>query len=252
LGPPPPFGEQIGRRLSRLQALSLRQQLAGLRQLAAIIRDRIKEARTIRGRLKLEDQLFDILQRQKDVQGEINQKLRDQRQATREAAKAAAEAARERARERAERLRERRETRLFGILGFGPGGEPRVPNLRQLRRQFAAMRSDLRNASPRLQREFRRIGKVLTEAIVPPDVRARVREMLNAIRDELRKGVGAGTPRGFTYTGHPGVGGRSLAFAAAGLNVGTVNVYNTHNIGDLEHQLTKRQAGRAHNRRGAR
>jgi hypothetical protein len=76
--------------------------------------------------------------------------------------------------------------------------------------------------------------------------------MLNTIRDELRKGVdGGGIPRGFTYN-RPGVGGTSLAFAAAGLNVGTVNVYNTHNIGDLEHQLTKRQAGRAHNRRGAR
>jgi hypothetical protein len=216
---------------------------AGLTEtLSDDIRELEKQNAFLKKQIKLHKDNRDLILQQIDVQGRIND-LRKQQ----------AEQRKEAAREAAERRRERLETRLFGILGFGPGGEPKIPNVRQLRAQLDALVKHWKDLPPRIRREILKVRKVLDLGIpLPAEVRRKVREMINAWQDELRKGAG-GTPRGFTYN-RPGVGGRSLAFAAAGgVHIaGSVNVYNTHNIGDLEHQLTNRQAGRAHNRRGAR
>jgi hypothetical protein len=165
------FEARIARMLYRAQFKTLQEQLRAQKQVAALLTERIKNTRDITRKLKLEDQLLQV---QADIRGtraDIASKAADVAQARADQRREAAE----RAQAAAERRRARLVARQFGILGFGPGGEPRVPNLRQLRRQFAAMRSDLRNASPRLQREFARIGKVLTEAVVPPEIRSKVR-----------------------------------------------------------------------------
>ena len=198
---------------------------------------------------KLERQLLQAKQQVNSILDEQHQQDQEEIQKRKDAAKAA----REKAKAAAEALRTRQETGLFAALGLGPGGELRAPRIKDLKRLAQRIRKELAGvADPATLRKLSRIEKVLLDPLLAkfPEVRKAAKAML----DELRRGTGAGTARGITYV-------PPVAFAAAGARprrtpgiyvAGNVNVYNSHNIGDLENQLTKRQASRAHNRRGAR
>jgi hypothetical protein len=321
------FDAAIQRALTRASYQTLTQQLASYTAIAAKLRARIRVTQDITRQMKLEEQLWDVLARRKDVRQQLAQKALDALQLNvdrasltkglgddlaalyklRDALKrrlkvdkdnadlqsqligvesdiiAKREEAAERRREARQQRQERLSTQLFAILGFGPGGAPKIPNIRQLRAQFDAMKQLFANAPARIKREAERIQKVLERAFLPPDIRSKLREMLNDYKRQLKGAADTvGDPTKFTHTDPArllaGLGlspqqlrvlrrrmavvgaggsvpaGRSLAFAGAGgVHIaGNVNVYNSHNIGDLENQITKRQAARPHNRRGAR
>jgi hypothetical protein len=266
---------RIQRMITRAQYKGLQDQLAMWKRVADLIRKRIAVTKDITRKLNLEDQLLEAVFQQKQIRADIAAK--------------AVDAARERAEKRREALEKaarRREARLFGILGFGPAGEELVPSAAALRRRLAGMQQLLQGAPASIQRQVAKIRRVLAEQLIPTDVRAKIKEMLDGIRDEI-KGFASdiADPTKFTHVDPGkflaglglspqqiqrlrlrlatiGAGGKvprggTIAFAGAtgGVNfygATTLNVNGVQNVGELEQQLTKRQASRAHNRRGAR
>jgi hypothetical protein len=79
-------------------------------------------------------------------------------------------------------------SKQFRQLGFDPAGDVVTPTVKNLKKQLASLSQ--RVDTPKLRTELARIRKVLAEGLVPQDIRARIRDMFNDIRDELNKGTG--------------------------------------------------------------
>ena len=151
------FDARVARQLDRLQDLSLRKQLAGLKQIAAAIRARLAATKDITRRLTLEDKLLHVLRQQKAVQGEIAEQVRAANEALKDRADAIKSAVIERLQRRQTDILNKRaladaqeQLRIARQIG-GPRG------IREARRglsdaQFDIMRTRLENAPATLTR----------------------------------------------------------------------------------------------------
>jgi hypothetical protein len=83
-------------------------------------------------------------------------------------------------------------SRQFRQLGFSATGDAITPGVANLKKQLASITgrvSGTRFDTPKLRAELKKIRNTLLDAIPPTDViRQRIRDMLQAIRDELGKG----------------------------------------------------------------
>jgi hypothetical protein len=215
--------------------------------------------RGIQERMKLEGQTTDLLQQEFEAQQQIKD-LRRQKELARE----------------------------FGLLGLGATGDDPIPGLKALRRQFANISQAI--AGTKIDTKANRalldrIRKTLNLKSLEPEVRQKIRDLLNAVQDELKKGgdsiktkfravdsgsfirslgldlspsdrarlqqalagrVGRGG--GLTVPGTP-----SAAFAGQGVVInGPVTINGVQDVKSMEHALTKRTKARSHVRRGAR
>ena len=162
------FDARIARQLDRLQDMSLRKQLARLREIAAAIRSRLAATKDITRRLTLEDKLLEVARQQKQVQAEITAKIQEGNQALKDRADAIKSAVIERLQRRQTNILNRRaldeakeQLRIARLTG-GPVG------LRQARQavadaQAAIQLARVEGAVPRLTRggQFALAGVVI-------------------------------------------------------------------------------------------
>lgn len=225
LGKPAPFEDQLSRALSRLEVRPLRGQLARLGQLEAILRDRISHARTIQGKLKLEDHLWDVIAKEKDVREQLAQQVIDALQFKVDkaavtaglnddiAALEALEAGIEKRikiegrtldlqrqefdvqQQIAAKRKERLENRQFRALGLGPGGEELVPQAGALQKQLAQVRAAVSGTSldtPKLRAQLAKIANVLLTwgKNTSKAVRQTIKQTLDGLQDDLKSSTG--------------------------------------------------------------
>jgi hypothetical protein len=181
------FDSDITRRLDKVQDIAtIKGQIAALTEIAGLIQQRIAVTKDITRQLSLEDQLRAVA-RQKTSLGE--QLLADAAEARRVAKARAEEAA-------AIRLQQRT-ARQFRELGLGPGGEPVTPGVENLKKRVASLSdriADTKLDTPKLRTQLARFRKVLSEGLVPKDVRARIKEMLDDINQQLGQNAKEGGP----------------------------------------------------------
>ena len=151
------FDARIQRQLDRVQDLSLRKQLARLKEIAAAIRSRLAATKDITRRLTLEDQLLGVTREQRSVQEQITSQIQAGNQALKDRADAIKSAVIERLQRRQTDILNRRaladakeQLRIARQEG-GPRG------IREARRglsdaQFDIMRTRLENAPATLTR----------------------------------------------------------------------------------------------------
>lgn len=276
------FDAMLGRREDRVQDIrSAAGQIAELRQIAKLIEARIAITKDITRRLTLEDELLGVQRQIRGVQAESKART----EALRAEAKQLAEERRERAKAARERARLARETDLFRRLGLGPGGNalvPGVPALQRrlgriseavkgtvldtgaMRKRLATLASVIRDAWGDAGREVRReIERMLADIDRKLADRGEQRTRFRHVAsDTLLAGLGLSPNEmralrlRLAQLGPGGVvpGGSSRAFAAAGAGtmIGTAHFYGVTDVREMERQLSKRDAARPHNRRGAR
>jgi DNA repair exonuclease SbcCD ATPase subunit len=193
------FDAMIGRRRDRVQDVrTLQGQIDALREIAALIRDRIAVTKDITRRLNLEDDLLDVQRQERALREQIRsnaveaQRLRADRQREAiERARAEAEERRARLAEQRRRALERVQRQQFGALGLDPltGGE-RIPGVRELRDQLGDLKAAVRGTfldTSATTSLMARIRKVLSGGLgaVGRDVRQKVKEMLDEIDNQL-------------------------------------------------------------------
>lgn len=309
------FDNAIARILLRGGLGNIQQQIAALQRADALIAARLRVTKDITRRLNLEDQLlqnaaqikglrqdatqaiFDALQfgvtkaqatasfkddisallafqagikREIAIEGKtlaLQQQLFDVDQQIRQARKDQVQAG-----------LDRTISRQFRELGLSSTGDALVPLQSGLRKRLAQLTANVRASSldtPKLETELARFRKVLSEGLVPKDVRLKIREMMDEIADELKKG-----PRQLTKFAHVnsnavlaglglspeqtralraridqiGAGGtvpgrRSPAFAGAGAGPPIVVHNNTYLDGELVARNTTKHQRKASQRR---
>ena len=240
---------------------NLTDDLAALRRYEAVVEERIKVA-------------GDTLAREQTllgIQQQIQQVLAQQAQNRADAA---------------QKARDRIAARQFRALGFGPTGEDLVPGVKALQKAAEKIRDQIAGTfldTRKTRSMLAHITQVLSGGLgkVGRDVRAKVKEILDGIENDLKNRQGFATrfspasPEAITAAAGlnlnatqrrrlgyvlAGVsGGRvpvvsSPAFAGAGgvtIN-GDVNVHGVQNPRQFEEQMTKRHNSRPKVRRGAR
>jgi len=187
------FDNAIARILLRGGLGTISQQIGALQKADVLLSQRIKATKDVTRKLKLEDQL---LQNQAQITA-LNA------QAAADAEQQAADALQKR-QDAADRLRAKIVASQFRQLGLGPTGEAITPGVANLKKQVAQITSTLKGTgqlTPRLAAEIKRIRNVLA-GVVPPkvEVRQKIDEMLQTIRDGLKKGVNTGNLTRFAHT----------------------------------------------------
>lgn len=265
---------RLARMIDRVQDIpTLQGQIKRLREISALVQKWIDAAKDVTRKQTLQD---DLLQIQRDI-------LSDQEQIASDAADAASRAA-EKQKELAQKRHDALVARQFGILGLGPTGEDPIPGMKALRRQLARVADHLKGTEldTRGNRSLlQRIRKALDFKSLEPEVRQKIRELLQGIQDEFKQGgdhilrfrklqpdafinqLGLGlTPQqrrrlrqGLAGVGPGGtVAAPSSAFALAHGAVfnGPVTFNGVQDVKAMEHALAKRTKARSHQRRGAR
>jgi hypothetical protein len=178
-----------------------------------------------------------------------------------------------------------RTSRQFRALGLTSEGEERTPGVANLKKRLANIGEAVQGTSieGKTRGTLARIRKVLSDGLVPKDVRAKIKEMLDGVNDELKNhqtknrarfGVAADTDRilaglglspdqmraargRIARIGHSGrVAGQTGQFALAGaggkgdMHVGVVHVHGVTDIPSLKNALVKEQNRSGGSRRG--
>lgn len=182
------FDNAVARILTRGGLGTIQQQLAAIQKASALISERIAATKDVTRKLNLEDQLLQLRAQSRDLNA----------QAASEAA-AAQQRLRDLAAQHKARLKEiaaiklgQRTARQFRELGLSATGDVVTPGVANLKKQLASLTARAVGTSidtPALQAQLARFRKVLSEGLVPQDVRAKIRDMLQGIRDELGKGA---------------------------------------------------------------
>lgn len=76
----------------------------------------------------------------------------------------------------------------FKLLGFGPTGEDIIPGKNRLKKELAAVQGLVAGTkfdTPKIRAQLATIGTLLTNALVPADVRAKMQELLSNLRKQL-------------------------------------------------------------------
>lgn len=175
------FDAMIGRREDRVQDISsLRGQLTDLRSIAALISERIKATKDITRRLNLEDDLLDVHRQEQSILDQMRENTRDLAEQRKELAKQAAA-----------RKAIARNARQFRALGLTDTGEERTPGVRALTRQLNAVQTAVRGTllDAKNRSVFSHIRQVLSGNLgaVGRDVRAKIKQLLDQIDDDLKK-----------------------------------------------------------------
>jgi len=158
------FDARIARRIDRLQDLSLRRQLARVKEITATVRARRDATKDITRRLTLEDQLVSLARERRSVEEQIAEKNREQTEAIKEANRALKDRAEAIKSAVIERL-QRRQTDVLNRralaeaqeqlrLARGIGGPQGIKLARQAVQdvRFDILRARLENAPARLTR----------------------------------------------------------------------------------------------------
>ncbi len=85
----------------------------------------------------------------------------------------------------------------FKILGFGPTGDDITPGLKRLRTEYANVVKEISGTSldtSKVRTELAAIKKVISDSLVPPDVRTKMQQLLADLEGQLTK---AGNQLGF-------------------------------------------------------
>jgi len=158
------FDNQIARILLRGGLGSLKQQLAALQEASRLISQRIAVTRDITRKLNLEDQLLQLAAQEKDIRKQL-------REAFVEAVTA----------------------KEFKQLGFSATGDDLVPGVKNLKKRLGTISAAVQGTfldTPKLETLLKKIRKVLAENLVPTEIRSKIKEMFDTIRDELKNGSG--------------------------------------------------------------
>lgn len=174
------FDAMIGRRRDMVQDVkSLGGQIAALRAIAQLIRERLRLTKDVTRRMTLEDLLLDV---QRQIRGaqEASKARTEQAAAEREQLE----------KERRERERLARQTRLFRDLGLGPGGADLAPGVAALQRRFSRIAKQIAGTSlaAKFRTQMRGIRKVLSDEFTKTDkeLRDKIEQMLANIDNKLK------------------------------------------------------------------
>lgn len=175
------FDAGLARRLDRVQDISTIQgQISALRGIAATIEQRIAVTKDITRRLNLEDQLVGVRRESRSLGDQLVADAAERRRQQ----KALAD-------QQAATKLAQRTARQFRELGLDAGGDVITPGVDNLKKRLAQITSNITGTTldtPKLEAQLKRFRKVLSEGLVPKDVRAKIRDMLDDISDELNKG----------------------------------------------------------------
>jgi TP901 family phage tail tape measure protein len=237
------FDNDIARILLRGGLGSLRQQLAAINEASALVSARIKATKDVTRKQNLEDQLLQLQSQRRDVTKQIadgiTQSNKDRLQALKDANDKRIAAL---------------TSKQFKELGLDATGNIPTPGVKSLKRRVSLIGAEIAGTTfdtPKLQNQLAAFRKVLSEGLVPKDVRAKIKELLDGIADELKNsgprftkfrkvsqdallnglGLDPATKRRIEQRlagiGPSGTvpGGTSAAFASAGAKVPPINLY---------------------------
>jgi hypothetical protein len=247
------FDNPIARILLRGGLGSLKQQLAALQEASRLISQRIAVTRDITRKLNLEDQLLQLAAQEKDIRKQLR-----------------------------EAFVESVTAKEFKQLGFSPTGDDLVPGVKNLKKRLGTISAAVQGTfldTPKLETLLKKIRKVLSENLVPTEIRSKIKEMFDTIRDELKNGSGNLTK--FAHTNSAAIlaglglspeqirvlrsriaqigpggtvpGAATPAFAFAGANTVVMHNPQFHGVTDVrefKNQLAKETGRRSGSRRG--
>ncbi len=183
------FDNDVARILRRGGFGNLQQQLAAIDKASGLIQAKLKTTRDKTRRLNLQDQVLELAAQKRDIKKQIAQNVKDRIDAEKQAAKDLAQKRKEAATQAAaNRLAatSAREFRQLGLSATGDAITPGVANLQKRVKQIAGNIAGTSLDTPKLEAQLARFRKVLSEGLVPKDVRAKIKEMLDAISDEIK------------------------------------------------------------------
>lgn len=220
------FDNGVSRALFRAGGLKIEQQLAALRKVAANLTARIAVTKDITRKLNLEDQLISVVAQQKDLRQQLAQQFTDALQfdvdragATKSlvddlaALKRVEANLRERLagdktnldlrqqifavqQQESDIVEQQRQNRIdrttarqFRELGLGADGNPVTPGVANLKKRVGSFEQAVKGTfldTAKTKNQLARFRKVLSEALVPKDVRAKFAEMLDDLNQQLK------------------------------------------------------------------
>jgi len=228
------FDAAIGRRLERVQDADLRSQLTQLRAIEDTIQGRLEITKDITRKLTLEDELLSVRRQQAGVRDQLAQDFLDSLQLRVDQVGATAQlgddltalravAAELRKRIAVDRgnldlqrqllgveqqtrqvVEQRRQARVeavtarqFKTLGLDASGAEVTPTVENLRKRIGSFSQAVKGTfldTSKTQTQLARFRKVLSEALVPKDVRQKMAEMLADLQRQLRDHTASGGP----------------------------------------------------------
>lgn len=228
------FDAAVGRRLERVQDADLRGQLTQLRQIEETISARIEITKDITRKLNLEDELLSVRRQQAGIRDQLAQDFLDSLQLRVDRAGVTAQlgddlvalravAAELRKRIAADRtnvdlqrqllgveqqsrqiVEQRRQARVeavtarqFKTLGLAADGGEVTPTVENLRKRIGSFTQAVKGTfldTSKTQSQLARFRKVLSETLVPKDVRQKMAELLADLQRQLRDHAASGGP----------------------------------------------------------
>ena len=182
------FDNDIARILRRGALGNLQQQLAAIDDASSKIQAKLKSTRDKTRRLNLQDQLLELGSERKSIKQQVAQNVKDRIDAENQAAKDLAQKRKDIAAAQLASLT----SREFRQLGLSSTGDPVTPGVANLRKRVSQITQNISGTSldtPKLESQLARFRKVLSEGLVPKDVRAKIKEMLDSISDEIKNAV---------------------------------------------------------------
>jgi hypothetical protein len=181
----------ISRAAFRAQSDDAAKELAGLKEIEAMIVARIAVTNDITRKLKLEDDLITVQRQQQDardrIQASAEQRLADQKQARLDKRQAAEEKRLKAAQARATRIAQIT-ARQFKQLGLNAEGDQPTPGVANLKKRVATFADAVKGSfldTSKTKAQLARFRKVLEESLVPKDVRAKMDELLRDLNAKL-------------------------------------------------------------------
>lgn len=176
------FDAGISRQLDRTQDIpTIAGQIGALQKIAAQIQRRIQLTKDITRKLNLEDQLVSVNRQIRGLQGDQASALADRIAAAKE----------RQAQQAADRL-ERITSKEFRMLGLAADGNAVTPGRANLLKRIGTFEDNVRGTfldTSKTKSELARFRKVLAEAMVPKEVRAKIDELLTDLGRQLRDGM---------------------------------------------------------------
>lgn len=174
------FDARVSRSLFRAEGLPAKQ-LAQLRKVAATLTQRIAITKDVTRKLNLEDQLISVNRQSKGLQDQIAQdftgRIAKQKLVKQEAA--------------ATRLAQVT-ARQFRELGLGADGNAITPGVANLKKRLGNFTEAVKGTfldTSKTQTQLARFRKVLSESLVPKDVRSKFADMLSDLEQQLKDHV---------------------------------------------------------------
>jgi len=173
------FDNDLARQLDRVQDSDLRGQVVKLNEIAATIQKRIDVTKDITRKRTLEDQLVAVNRQRKGVEAAIAQN-------------AATQAAEKRLRQQlaSEKRLADLTSRQFRQLGLAADGNAVTPGVDNLKKRVAQLTSNVAGTkfdTPRLQSQLKRFRTVLSEGLVPKDVREKLADLLDGLSQDFKE-----------------------------------------------------------------